>query len=50
MIFKVKTEWDNLPWTVIFVLGGIVLLVNAAIYSAIGFGIYHFFQWLGGQL
>lgn len=50
MIFKIKIDFDYWDlWTIVVVVG-LVLLVNAAIYSAIGFGVYHFFQWLGGQL
>ena len=45
---KRKPTGASWKWFALIVL--VVLLVNAAIYAAIGLGIYYFFQWLGQQL
>ncbi len=48
MIFRFKIEGMGWKWWALAAF--FVLLVNAAIYSAIGLGIYFLFQWLGQQL
>ncbi len=50
MIFKIKVDWKDVSWTAFWMLTGLIVLVNAAIYSAIAVAVYFFFQWLGGQL
>lgn len=48
MLFRMSVRGGGI--TTWLAVAAIVLTVNAAIYSAIGLGIYFFFQWLGGQL
>ncbi len=36
-------------WVIFILLALIIVVLNAAIFSGIGFGIYLLFQWLGKQ-